>query len=83
MLEAVTAFFGAICAGIFITHAIDGYRSRLGRQAPSPLIVWSIKACALDTPGKCRASDRSGALPRLNVRSRATGKRQAERRLSI
>jgi hypothetical protein len=32
---------------------------------------------------RCKASDRSGALLRLNVRSRATGKRQAERRLSI
>ena len=48
MLEAVTGFFGAMSAGIFIAHAIDGHRSRLGRQAPSPLIVWSIKACALE-----------------------------------
>ncbi len=29
MLEAVTAFFGVMSAGIFIAHAIDGYRSRL------------------------------------------------------
>jgi hypothetical protein len=48
MLEAVTAFFGAMSAGMFIAHAIDGYRSRLGRHAPSPLIVSSMKACALE-----------------------------------
>jgi hypothetical protein len=29
MLEAVTAFFGIMSAGIFIAHAVDGYRSRL------------------------------------------------------
>ena len=29
MLEAVTAFFGFMSAGIFIAHAVDGYRSRL------------------------------------------------------
>jgi hypothetical protein len=29
MLEAVTAFFGIVSAGVFIAHAIDGYRSRL------------------------------------------------------
>ena len=29
MLEAVTAFFGIMSAGVFIAHAIDGYRSRL------------------------------------------------------
>lgn len=28
MLEAVTAFFGIMSAGIFIAHAVDGYRSR-------------------------------------------------------
>jgi len=28
MLEAVTAFFGIMSAGIFVAHAIDGYRSR-------------------------------------------------------
>jgi hypothetical protein len=28
MLEAVTAFFGVMSAGIFIAHAVDGYRSR-------------------------------------------------------
>jgi hypothetical protein len=28
MMEAVTAFFGAMSAGIFIAHAIDGFRSR-------------------------------------------------------
>lgn len=28
MLEVVTAFFGIISAGIFIAHAVDGYRSR-------------------------------------------------------
>jgi hypothetical protein len=27
MLEAVTAFFGIVSAGVFIAHAIDGYRS--------------------------------------------------------
>jgi hypothetical protein len=29
MLEAITALFGVISAGIFIAHALDGYRSRL------------------------------------------------------
>ena len=29
MLEAVTAFFCVMSAGIFIAHAIDGYRSRV------------------------------------------------------
>jgi len=29
MFEAVTAFFGVMSAGIFIAHAVDGYRSRL------------------------------------------------------
>jgi hypothetical protein len=29
ILEAFTAFFGALSAGIFIAHAIEGYRSRL------------------------------------------------------
>jgi hypothetical protein len=29
MLEAVTVFFGIMSAGIFIAHAIDGYRSSL------------------------------------------------------
>ena len=29
MLEAVTALFGVMSAGIFIAHAVDGYRSRL------------------------------------------------------
>jgi hypothetical protein len=29
MLEAVTAFFGVMSAGIFIAHAVDGYRSRI------------------------------------------------------
>jgi hypothetical protein len=28
MLEAFTALFGVMSAGIFIAHAIDGYRSR-------------------------------------------------------
>jgi hypothetical protein len=28
MLEAVTALFGIMSAGIFVAHAIDGYRSR-------------------------------------------------------
>ena len=28
MLEAVTALFGIMSAGIFIAHAVDGYRSR-------------------------------------------------------
>jgi hypothetical protein len=28
MWEAVTAFFGVMSAGIFIAHAVDGYRSR-------------------------------------------------------
>jgi hypothetical protein len=28
MLEAVTAFFGVMSMGVFIAHAIDGYRSR-------------------------------------------------------
>jgi hypothetical protein len=28
MLEAFTAFFGVMSAGIFIAHAVDGYRSR-------------------------------------------------------
>jgi hypothetical protein len=28
MLEAFTAFFGVMSAGIFIAHAIDGYWSR-------------------------------------------------------
>jgi hypothetical protein len=27
MLEAVTVFFGIMSVGIFIAHAIDGYRS--------------------------------------------------------
>jgi hypothetical protein len=29
MLEAITAFFCVISAGIFIAHALDGYRSSL------------------------------------------------------
>jgi hypothetical protein len=29
MLEAITAFFVVISAGIFIAHALDGYRSSL------------------------------------------------------
>ena len=29
MFEAITAFFGVMSAGIFIAHAVDGYRSRL------------------------------------------------------
>jgi hypothetical protein len=29
MLEAITAFFFVVSAGIFIAHALDGYRSRL------------------------------------------------------
>jgi hypothetical protein len=29
MLEAITAFFFVISAGIFIAHALDGYRSSL------------------------------------------------------
>jgi len=28
MLDAVTALFGVISAGIFIAHAVDGYWSR-------------------------------------------------------
>jgi hypothetical protein len=28
MLEAVTALFSVISAGIFLAHAVDGYRSR-------------------------------------------------------
>jgi hypothetical protein len=28
MLEAVAALFGVMRAGIFIAHALDGYRSR-------------------------------------------------------
>jgi hypothetical protein len=28
MLEAVTALFGIMSVGIFIAHAVDGYRSR-------------------------------------------------------
>jgi len=28
MLEVVTALFGVMSAGIFIAHAVDGYRSR-------------------------------------------------------
>jgi hypothetical protein len=28
MLEAFTAFFGIMSAGIFIAHAVEGYRSR-------------------------------------------------------
>jgi hypothetical protein len=28
MFEAFTAFFGVMSAGIFIAHAVDGYRSR-------------------------------------------------------
>jgi hypothetical protein len=28
MLEAFTALFGVMSAGIFIAHAVDGYRSR-------------------------------------------------------
>jgi hypothetical protein len=28
MIEAVTAFFGLISAGIFLAHALEGYRSR-------------------------------------------------------
>jgi hypothetical protein len=28
MLEAITAFFGVMSAGLFIAHAIDGYRWR-------------------------------------------------------
>jgi len=28
MLEAVTALFGFISAGIFLAHAVDGYWSR-------------------------------------------------------
>lgn len=28
MLEAVTALFGVISAGIFLAHAVDGYRWR-------------------------------------------------------
>jgi hypothetical protein len=28
MLEAVTALFGVISAGIFLAHAVDGYWSR-------------------------------------------------------
>jgi len=28
MLEAVTALFGVISAGIFLAHALDGYRWR-------------------------------------------------------
>jgi len=27
-LEAFTAFFGVMSAGIFIAHAVEGYRSR-------------------------------------------------------
>jgi hypothetical protein len=29
MLDAITAFFCVISAGIFIAHTLDGYRSRL------------------------------------------------------
>jgi hypothetical protein len=29
MLEAVTAFLAVMSAGIFVAHAIDGYRSRI------------------------------------------------------
>lgn len=28
MWETITAFFGVMSAGIFIAHAVDGYRSR-------------------------------------------------------
>jgi len=28
MLDAVTALFGVISAGIFLAHALDGYLSR-------------------------------------------------------
>jgi hypothetical protein len=28
MFEAVAAFFGVMSAGIFLAHAVDGYRSR-------------------------------------------------------
>ena len=29
MLEAVAALLGVMSAGIFVAHAIDGYRSRI------------------------------------------------------
>jgi hypothetical protein len=29
MLEAVSGFLGVMSAGIFIAHAIEGYRSRI------------------------------------------------------
>jgi hypothetical protein len=28
MIEAVTAFFGVVSVGIFLAHAVEGYRSR-------------------------------------------------------
>jgi len=33
MLETVTAIFGFLSAGIFLAHAIDGYRSGQNRNA--------------------------------------------------
>ena len=27
MIEAITAFFGVVSAGIFLAHAVEGYRS--------------------------------------------------------
>ncbi|MGC2316694.1 MAG: hypothetical protein WA615_09380 [Bradyrhizobium sp.] len=37
MLETVTALFGVMSAGIFIAHAIDGYRyARLGVAQSAP-----------------------------------------------
>jgi hypothetical protein len=47
LLTALLGLFAPACI-VFWQGAIDGYRSRLERQAPSPLIVWSIKACALE-----------------------------------
>jgi hypothetical protein len=26
MIEAITAFFGVVSAGIFLAHAVEGYR---------------------------------------------------------
>ncbi len=62
MLEAVTGFFGAMSAGIFIAHAIDGYRSRQGARRPHLSLSRQSKPVRwrFNTPGKCfRSSDRA------------------------
>jgi len=68
MLEAVTALFGVISAGIFLAHAVDGYRSRWPFAA-RPLVCKASPARESDQPKPPKP------LPALSLTSEALASR--------